>query len=156
MPSTVDLSKHNTTSSLAGVSRGDRTRTCNTRLWRPLLYQLNYTPIILAVQRKTARTLVRAGGRSLVGCYLRHLPELRYCPASPVPPLSTWMDSLGMPNNGRDFAVVGQACQRVTVLSSVDPRAVQQHGTGESSRPSTDFRPRHHSGGAACPVSWVC
>ena len=24
--------------------RGDRTRTCNLRFWRPLLYQLNYAP----------------------------------------------------------------------------------------------------------------
>ena len=28
-----------------GVCRGDRTRTCNRRFWRPLLFQLSYTPI---------------------------------------------------------------------------------------------------------------
>ena len=42
--------------------RGDRTRTCNARLWRPLLYQLNYTPMTGVVpQRKTARSLMRGG-----------------------------------------------------------------------------------------------
>ena len=28
----------------AGLSRGDRTRTCNPRFWRPVLYQLSYAP----------------------------------------------------------------------------------------------------------------
>ena len=27
--------------------RGDRTRTCNQRFWRPLLYQLSYTPMYM-------------------------------------------------------------------------------------------------------------
>ena len=28
----------------AAKNRGDRTRTCNPRFWRPVLYQLSYTP----------------------------------------------------------------------------------------------------------------
>jgi len=32
------------TSSISG--RGSRTRTCDTRFWRPVLYQLSYTPLI--------------------------------------------------------------------------------------------------------------
>jgi hypothetical protein len=27
------------------IGRGDRTRTCDTRFWRPVLYQLSYSPI---------------------------------------------------------------------------------------------------------------
>jgi hypothetical protein len=50
------------------------------------------------------------------------------------------MDSLGMPNNGR-VAVVGQACQRVTVaLLGLILRVVQHHDKAITSQPSTDFR----------------
>jgi hypothetical protein len=48
--------------------------------------------------------------------YLRHLPELPYCIASPA--LSIVRDATGSPSNGRDIAVVGQACQRFTTVSS--------------------------------------
>src|SRR5688572_6782652 len=29
--------------------RGDRTRTCNQRFWRPPLYQLSYAPVLLFI-----------------------------------------------------------------------------------------------------------
>ena len=43
MPSTVEFSRHRATSVL-GPRRGDRTRTCSLRFWRPLLNLLSYTP----------------------------------------------------------------------------------------------------------------
>ena len=45
------------------VRRGDRTRTCNARLWRPLLYQLNYTPMAGVVPQRKSRPYPDAGGR---------------------------------------------------------------------------------------------
>src|SRR5262245_42017223 len=47
--------------------RGDRTRTCNRWFWRPVLYQLSYTPIgRAALLRLPVQLMLPAAGAELV------------------------------------------------------------------------------------------
>ena len=56
----------NNTSSSAGKDRkGSRSRTRNTRRWRPLLYQLSYTPSVVVQcpeKQNAALSRIRVGG----------------------------------------------------------------------------------------------
>ena len=86
-------------------STGDRTRTCSTRVWRPLLYQLSYThtivtggpgPVLLRsrpslgvqLSIRLDRLLTpRAGGAPVPGrvvrcCYVSNYTTGRACPSS--------------------------------------------------------------------------
>ena len=50
---------------LAFLGRGDRTRTCNPRFWRPVLCQLSYTPTLPQVYHRSlaqVKVLRRAAG----------------------------------------------------------------------------------------------
>jgi hypothetical protein len=65
LPSTVELPRCFAAGRSRGmVRRGDRTRTCSLRFWRPLLFQLSYTPRCRAIQRKRRPVPVRVGGIS--------------------------------------------------------------------------------------------
>ena len=43
------------------TGRGDRDRTCDTRFWRPVLYQLSYTPVVEAEAIRDLRGGFKAG-----------------------------------------------------------------------------------------------
>jgi hypothetical protein len=63
------------------VRTSGRTRTCNLRFWRPLLFQLSYTRMCLElVNEKAARSPVGVGGSvASVLRYLGHpVPALRF------------------------------------------------------------------------------
>ena len=40
----INKPRHNALILLRNIGRGDRIRTCDPRFWRPMLYQLSYTP----------------------------------------------------------------------------------------------------------------
>ena len=49
------------------VRRGDRTRTCNLRFWRPLLYQLSHTPTLAPTGMPRRRTASGGHGMPTAG-----------------------------------------------------------------------------------------
>jgi hypothetical protein len=62
------------------VRRGDRTRTCNLRFWRPALNQLSYTPMRSCRGAETRNAARSRSGRAASALwilrYVRHLPML--------------------------------------------------------------------------------
>ena len=57
-------------SSPGNSDRGDRTRTCDPRFWRPMLYQLSYAPL----RRPCCRLMVATSGRT---CQQQPRPSVR-------------------------------------------------------------------------------
>ena len=61
--------------------RGDRTRTCNQRFWRPLLYQLSYTPMYMvdnsAHYNESAFQIQRRNLLGWVFCFVRAIRDYR-------------------------------------------------------------------------------